>query len=275
MIWSIKGIKIFGFWNVKAFIFLIISWLKPIGGRNFLNTYSILFSNLVNCTKVNLMGKNLSDYRKNYIKGELLETEIPENPLDLFHVWFDEMEMVLKYRKELNDSVEANAMTVATIGTDGFPKSRIVLLKEFSEEGFIFFTNYNSEKGLSLLNNSHTCLSFFWAGLERQVIIKGTAEKTSEEKSISYFNSRPRGSQLGAWASNQSSEIESREILTNNLRELELKFKDSDIPKPENWGGFLVRPENFEFWQGRSNRLHDRILYYKDRGSWNIKRLAP
>lgn len=221
------------------------------------------------------MGKNLSDYRKNYIKGELLETEIPENPLDLFHVWFDEMEMVLKYRKELNDSVEANAMTVATIGTDGFPKSRIVLLKEFSEEGFIFFTNYNSEKGLSLLNNSHTCLSFFWAGLERQVIIKGTAEKTSEEKSISYFNSRPRGSQLGAWASNQSSEIESREILTNNLRELELKFKDSDIPKPENWGGFLVRPENFEFWQGRSNRLHDRILYYKDRGSWNIKRLAP
>lgn len=221
------------------------------------------------------MGKNLSDYRKNYIKGELLETEIPENPLDLFHVWFDEMEMVLKYRKELNDSVEANAMTVATIGTDGFPKSRIVLLKEFSEEGFIFFTNYNSEKGLSLLNNSHTCLSFFWAGLERQVIIKGTAEKTSEEKSIAYFNSRPRGSQLGAWASNQSSEIESREILTNNLRELELKFKDSDIPKPENWGGFLVRPENFEFWQGRSNRLHDRILYYKDRGSWNIKRLAP
>ena len=185
------------------------------------------------------------------------------------------MEMVLKYRKELNDSVEANAMTVATIGTDGFPKSRIVLLKEFSEEGFIFFTNYNSEKGLSLLNNSHTCLSFFWAGLERQVIIKGTAEKTSEEKSISYFNSRPRGSQLGAWASNQSSEIESREILTNNLRELELKFKDSDIPKPENWGGFLVRPENFEFWQGRSNRLHDRILYYKDRGSWNLKRLAP
>lgn len=221
------------------------------------------------------MGKNLSDYRKNYIKGELLESEIPENPLELFHVWFDEMEMVLKYRRELNDSVEANAMTVATIGSDGFPKSRIVLLKEFSEEGFTFFTNYNSEKGISLMNNPNTCLSFFWAGLERQVIIKGKAEKISEEKSIAYFNSRPRGSQLGAWASNQSSEIESREILTNNLRKLELKFKDIDIPKPENWGGFLVRAESFEFWQGRSNRLHDRIFYSKDKGSWNIKRLAP
>ncbi len=221
------------------------------------------------------MGKNLSGYRKNYIKGELVESEIPENPLELFHAWFDEIEMVLKYRRELNDSVEANAMTVATIGLDGFPKSRIVLLKQFSEEGFIFFTNYTSEKGTSLLNNPHTCLSFFWAGLERQVIIKGKAEKISEEKSTEYFNSRPRGSQLGAWASNQSSEIESREVLNKNLRELELKFKDIDIPKPENWGGFLVRPESFEFWQGRSNRLHDRILYGKDKGSWSIKRLAP
>ena len=221
------------------------------------------------------MGKNLSDYRKNYSKGELLESEIPENPLELFHAWFDEMEMRLKYRRELNDSVEANAMTIATIGTDGFPKSRIVLLKEFSEEGFIFFTNYTSEKGISLLNNPNTCLSFFWAGLERQVIIKGKAEKTSEEKSIAYFNSRPRGSQLGAWASNQSSEIESREVLNRNLRKLELKFKEIDIPKPEHWGGFLVRPESFEFWQGRSNRLHDRIFYGKENDSWNIKRLAP
>ncbi|MFO7719430.1 MAG: pyridoxamine 5'-phosphate oxidase [Gillisia sp.] len=221
------------------------------------------------------MGKNLSDYRKNYIKGELVESEIPENPLELFHAWFDEMEMVLKYRRELNDSVEANAMTLATIGTDGFPKSRIVLLKEFSEEGFIFYTNYTSEKGISLLHNPHTCLSFFWAGLERQVIIKGVAEKISEKKSIAYFNTRPRGSQLGAWASNQSSEIESRDILTTKLRELEHKYKDIDIPKPDDWGGFLVRPESFEFWQGRSNRLHDRIFYFKDKGSWGIKRLAP
>lgn len=221
------------------------------------------------------MSKNLADYRKNYIKGELLESEIPENPLELFQVWFEEMEMVLKYRREKNDSTEVNAMTIATIGLDGFPKSRIVLLKEYSSEGFIFYTNYTSEKGISLLNNSHACLSFFWAGLERQVIIKGKAEKTSEEKAMEYFNSRPRGSQLGALASDQSSEIESREVLDNKLRELEEEYKDKQIPKPDFWGGFLIRPENYEFWQGRSNRLHDRILYSKNKGNWNIKRLAP
>lgn len=221
------------------------------------------------------MSKNLADYRKNYIKGELLESEIPENPLELFQAWFEEMEMVLKYRREKNDSTEVNAMTLATIGLDGFPKSRIVLLKEYSSEGFIFYTNYTSEKGISLLNNPHACLSFFWAGLERQVIIRGIAEKTSEVKAIEYFNSRPRGSQLGALASDQSSKIESREVLDNKLRELEEKYKDNEIPKPEFWGGFLIRPENYEFWQGRSNRLHDRILYSKDKESWNIKRLAP
>lgn len=221
------------------------------------------------------MSKNLADYRKNYIKGELLESEIPENPLELFQVWFEEMEMVLKYRREKNDSTEVNTMTLATIGLDSFPKSRIVLLKEYSSEGFIFYTNFTSEKGISLLNNPHACLSFFWAGLERQVIIKGIAEKTSEEKAIEYFNSRPRGSQLGALASNQSSEIASREELDHKLRELEHKYKEMEIPKPEFWGGFLIRPENYEFWQGRSNRLHDRILYSKDKGNWNIKRLAP
>lgn len=235
----------------------------------------MILSNPVNCAKVNFMSKNLADYRKNYIKGELLESEIPENPLDLFKVWFEELEMVLKYRRELNDSVEANAMTVATIGLDGFPKSRVVLLKEFNSEGFIFYTNYTSEKGIALAQNPNICLSFFWAGLERQVIIKGKAEKTSEEKAIEYFKSRPRGSQLGALASNQSSEIASREVLDQKLRELELEFQDRDIPKPENWGGFLIRPENYEFWQGRSNRLHDRIFYSKNRGNWNIKRLAP
>jgi pyridoxamine 5'-phosphate oxidase len=221
------------------------------------------------------MSKNLADYRKNYIKGELLESEIPDNPLELFQAWFEEMEMVLKYKREKNDATEVNAMTLATIGLDGFPKSRIVLLKEFNSDGFIFYTNYTSEKGIALLNNPNACLSFFWAGLERQVIIKGKAEKTSEEKATVYFNSRPRGSQLGALASNQSSELESREVLDTNLRELEEKYKDKEIPKPEFWGGFLIRPENFEFWQGRSNRLHDRIFYGKDQENWNIKRLAP
>ena len=221
------------------------------------------------------MSKNLANYRKNYIKGELLESEIPENPLELFQVWFEEMEMVLKYKREKNDSTEVNTMTVATIGLDGFPKSRIVLLKEFNSDGFIFYTNYTSEKGIALAHNPNICLSFFWAGLERQVIIKGKAEKTSEEKAIEYFKSRPRGSQLGALASDQSSEIESREELDNKLRGLEEKYKDLEIPKPEFWGGFLIRPENYEFWQGRSNRLHDRIFYGKDHGNWKSKRLAP
>jgi pyridoxamine 5'-phosphate oxidase len=221
------------------------------------------------------MSKNLADYRKNYIKGELLESEIPENPLELFQAWFEEMEMVLKYKREKTDSTEVNTMTVATIGPDGFPKSRIVLLKEFNSDGFIFYTNYTSEKGIALAHNPNICLSFFWAGLERQVIIKGTAEKTSEEKAIQYFKSRPRGSQLGALASDQSSEIESREVLDDKLRELEEKYKDKEIPKPEFWGGFLIRPENYEFWQGRSNRLHDRIFYSKDQGTWKPKRLAP
>jgi len=221
------------------------------------------------------MSKNLADYRKNYIKGELLESEIPENPLELFQVWFEEMEMVLKYKREKNDSTEANTMTVATIGLDGFPKSRIVLLKEFNSDGFIFYTNYTSEKGIALAHNPNICLSFFWAGLERQVIIKGKAEKTSEEKAVEYFKSRPRGSQLGALASDQSSEIKSREVLDNKLRELEERYKDKEIPKPEFWGGFLIKPENYEFWQGRSNRLHDRIFYSKDQGNWKSKRLAP
>ncbi len=221
------------------------------------------------------MSKNLADYRKNYIKGELLESEIPENPLELFQAWFEEMELVLKYKREKNDSSEVNTMSVATIGLDGYPKSRIVLLKEFNADGFIFYTNYTSEKGMALAHNPNICLSFFWAGLERQVIIKGKAEKTSDQKATEYFKSRPRGSQLGALASDQSSEIESRELLDDKLRELEEKYKDKEIPKPECWGGFLIRPENYEFWQGRSNRLHDRIFYSKEEGGWRSKRLAP
>ncbi|WP_034925749.1 pyridoxamine 5'-phosphate oxidase [Gillisia sp. CAL575] len=221
------------------------------------------------------MSKNLADYRKNYIKGELLESEIPENPLELFEVWFEEMEMVLKYKREKNDSTEVNAMTVSTIGLDGYPKSRIVLLKEFNEEGFLFYTNLGSDKAKSLMKNPNICLSFFWAGLERQVIIKGKAEKTLEEKAHIYFNSRPRESQLGAWASHQSSEIASREVLDKTLRELTLEFLGKPVPKPEFWGGFVVKPISFEFWQGRPNRLHDRILYTEERKNWNFKRLAP
>lgn len=214
------------------------------------------------------MIKNLATYRRIYTKGELLESEIPEDPMTLFGDWFETME-------KIRDTIEVNAMTVSTIGQDGFPRNRIVLLKEFSKEGFVFFTNYQSEKGKALEVNPNICISFFWHETERQVIIQGIAEKFSEEKGSEYFKSRPRGSQLGAWASNQSREIASREVLEKCLKELETEYKDKEIPKPPYWGGYLIRPVNFEFWQGRPNRLHDRLRFEKNNNNWNIKRLAP
>jgi pyridoxamine 5'-phosphate oxidase len=159
---------------------------------------------------------------------------------------------------------------------DGFPKSRVVLLKKFNEEGFIFYTNYNSEKGKAIQNNPNICLSFFWHNMERQVIIKGIAEKTSETISDNYFSSRPDGSKLGAIVSPQSDVIPSRHYLDNKLRELELTYEGKEILRPDFWGGFLVRPIEVEFWQGRPNRLHDRIRYQiQDNFSWKIDRLSP
>lgn len=213
--------------------------------------------------------KDLSNYRKSYEKSELLETNIPEDPINLFHKWFYETE-------EFGNIEEVNAMTVATIGLDGFPKSRVVLLKKFNEEGFIFYTNYNSEKGKAIQNNPNTCLSFFWHSMERQVIIKGIAEKTSENVSDNYFQSRPEGSKLGAMVSSQSDVVPSREYLDNKLKLLEEEFKGKEIPRPNFWGGFLVRPLEVEFWQGRPNRLHDRIRYtLQNDYSWKIERLSP
>lgn len=214
------------------------------------------------------MNKNLANYRRVYSKGKLLEAELPADPMILFKDWFEEVE-------EGRDPMEVNAMTISTIGKDGFPKNRVVLLKEFDESGFIFYTNYTSDKGQALEYNPHVCISFFWPQMERQVIIKGIAEKSSEEKAVEYFNSRPRGSQLGAWASNQSSEVASRSILEEKLQDLEVQFKDKEVPKPETWGGYLIRPIDFEFWQGRPNRLHDRIYYSGTKNNWNFKRLAP
>ena len=168
-----------------------------------------------------------------------------------------------------------NAMTISTIGADGFPKGRVVLLKKYDEYGFYFYTNYNSEKGKSIANNNKVSLSFFWPNMERQIIIKGIAEKTSEADSTNYFHSRPKGSQLGAAVSHQSSVLESREILEENLAILEKKYENAEIPKPEEWGGYLVKPISIEFWQGRANRLHDRIRYTLKDKDWVIERLAP
>ncbi len=213
--------------------------------------------------------KDLSNYRKSYDKSELLETSIPEDPINLFNRWFHEVE-------DFGGIEEVNAMTIATIGLDGFPKSRVVLLKKFNEEGFVFYTNYNSEKGKAIINNPNVCLSFFWTSVERQVIIKGIAQKTSESISDTYFHSRPDGSKLGALVSNQSDVIPSRAYLEENLKQLEVNYEGKEIPRPENWGGFIVTPLEIEFWQGRPNRLHDRIRYVAQPDfSWKTDRLSP
>jgi pyridoxamine 5'-phosphate oxidase len=212
--------------------------------------------------------KDLSDYRKSYDKSELLENTIPDDAIQLFHNWF--------YEAEEQENGEVNTMTVSSIGLDGFPKSRVVLLKKFNEEGFIFYTNYNSEKGKAILQHPNVCLSFFWPILERQVIIKGIAEKTTAQVSDTYFDSRPEGSKLGAIVSNQSEIIPSRDYLDEKLKNLETEVSGSEIKRPENWGGFLVKPVEVEFWQGRANRLHDRIRYKLEADfSWKIDRLSP
>jgi pyridoxamine 5'-phosphate oxidase len=215
------------------------------------------------------MSKDLSDYRKSYEKQELLESNCPENPMELFRTWFS--------NADDSDTVEeTNAMTISTIGTDGFPKSRVVLLKKFTWEGFIFYTNYESEKGKAIQANPQVCLSFFWPALEQQIIIKGIAEKVAENLSDGYFESRPDGSKLGAWASNQSEVVQSREELEENLESYERRFKGKEIPRPDYWGGFIVKPISLEFWQGRPNRMHDRMRYtLLEDFSWKLERLAP
>jgi pyridoxamine 5'-phosphate oxidase len=215
------------------------------------------------------MEKDLSNFRQIYSLDELLEKDILQNPMEQFQKWFFEAQ-------NSDTEREANAMSVATLGKDGFPKTRVVLLKKYTHEGFIFYSNYLSEKGKAIEENPHICLSFFWAGLERQVIIKGIAEKLAENLSDGYFESRPRGSQLGAIVSEQSSIIPSREYLQEKLSLLEKKYENQDIPRPAFWGGYLVRPISIEFWQGRPNRLHDRIRYsLTNTYDWKIERLSP
>jgi len=212
---------------------------------------------------------DLSNYRKIYKKSELSKKEVSENPMELFQKWFFEVE-------EFGGDTETNAMTISTAGLDGFPKNRVVLLKKYTWEGFIFYTNYNSEKGKSIDNNPNVCLSFFWNNIERQVIITGKAEKIPENLSDGYFESRPDGSKLGAWASNQSEPVPSRKYLDDRLASFEKQFENKEITRPKNWGGYIVKPMSIEFWQGRPNRMHDRIRYtLQENFDWKIERLAP
>ena len=211
---------------------------------------------------------SIADIRKDYQLQSLLESDIEKNPIDQFSKWWNQ---AIESQIE-----EVNAMTLATVDANHKPSARIVLLKEFDENGFVFYTNYNSKKGLDMLNNKNVALVFFWKELERQVRIEGTVEKVSEGVSDAYFNSRPEMSRIGAWASPQSTVIHSREILETNFQMYQTEFEKKEIVRPPHWGGYIVKPELIEFWQGRSSRLHDRMVYEKDGGNeWRINRLAP
>ena len=212
------------------------------------------------------MSRDLSNYREKYLKGELIEKNLPKDPFDLFNNWFEDLE---KYGKER----ENNAMSLSTVNEKNVPTTRVVLLKQFSKKGFIFYTNYNSRKGNHIKNNPNVCVSFYWPSMERQVIINGKVSEISKIESDKYFNSRPRSSQLGAIISNQSEIIPSRKFLEDKLSKID--SNNNDLIRPSNWGGYIIKPELFEFWQGRDSRLHDRIIFSKSKTMWTHKRLSP
>jgi pyridoxamine 5'-phosphate oxidase len=209
-----------------------------------------------------------ADMRKEYSKRSLQEQEAAENAMDQFDRWWQEALG--------SEGEEVNAMTLATASADGLPAARIVLLKGYHAHGFHFYTNYHSFKARQLQENPRACLIFFWKVLERQVRITGIVEKVSAAESDAYFNSRPLGSRIGAWASPQSEVIESSSWLKEQAVEMEKKFESGPVSRPPHWGGYLVRPVTIEFWQGRPNRLHDRLLYsLQETGQWSLERLAP
>jgi len=210
----------------------------------------------------------LESLRSNYALSGLHETDLLETPFQQFQLWLEQA-----IAAELP---EPNAMTLATLSEQGKPIARMVLLKGLDEKGFVFYTNYDSAKGKQLTETNWAALVFWWAGLERQVRVEGTVEKISPEESDAYFQSRPKASQLGAWASPQSQVIESRDVLEKRLAQLEEKYATEKVPRPSHWGGFRVIPTAIEFWQGRPSRLHDRIRYeFDEKGDWFYQRLAP
>ncbi|MEK9726503.1 MAG: pyridoxamine 5'-phosphate oxidase [Candidatus Margulisiibacteriota bacterium] len=208
----------------------------------------------------------LNESRREYTKYKLDQDDAFSNPLDQFQSWFE-------FAKK-NAVFESNAMHLSTISSTNQAKNRVVLLKSYNEDGFVFFTNYNSQKFNDIRFNPNVSLTFFWPNIERQIRIEGKASKTKKEISDTYFNTRPRDSQLSAWASAQSQPIESRQKLEAQLELFKEKFP-TDIPRPEHWGGVIVNPTYFEFWQGRKNRYHDRITYTKNNEVWNLQRICP
>ena len=214
------------------------------------------------------MNKDIADLRKEYSSETLLEKDVTPNPIQQFKKWWDQV--------IASQILEPNAMTLATSSTDGLPSARIVLLKDFDEKGFVFYTNYKSYKGLQLEENPKACLVFHWKELERQVRILGLVNKLDAEQSDEYYFSRPIGSRIGAWASPQSQPIKNRQWLEQEFEKRKNEFADKEIPRPSHWGGYIVNPVIIEFWQGRFSRLHDRIQYsLEDAGGWKIERLAP
>ncbi len=210
---------------------------------------------------------DITNFRKDYTKFGLTRKDLNSNPFEQFNQWFEQAQSA--------QVEEPNAMSIATVNKNREPSIRTVLLKIFDDKGFVFFTNYNSAKAQDIEQNNSVALLFPWLELERQVRISGKVEKISQAESFAYFTSRPKGSQLGAWISPQSKIIESRDFLKQKLAEMKSKFSSGKIPLPSAWGGYRVVPEKFEFWQGRSSRLHDRFVYQKEDGKWTIHRLAP
>jgi len=214
------------------------------------------------------MDTSVADLRKEYTFQGLSEKDAHPNPFEQFKIWFDQA-LAAKLP-------EPNAMTIATATLDGKPSARMVLLKDYDERGFVFYTNYESHKGRQLVENPWGAIAFWWAELERQVRIEGRIEKVPPAESDAYFHSRPKDSQLGAWASNQSQVIDSGEVLEQRLQQLKEEYENKEVPRPPHWGGFRVIPAEIEFWQGRPSRLHDRLLYRRcEDGSWGIQRLSP